>query len=192
MPNLAGISGQYLVLLFSETAAENIYLTTAIGIMFIVAMCWICWKGIELSARSQVILLGTELVVLALFAVIAISKAFSGITKVATVDDVEKTYQSVKPSLSWLSPSGVPTSAIIAGLVVAVFAYWGWDTCVSVNEEARDSNRTPGRAAVLSTFILLAIYLVTPLAASRCWGRTSWWTTATTPSTHSARWRCRR
>ena len=83
MPNLAGISGQYLVLLFSEKAAENIYLTTTLGILFIIAMCWICWKGIELSARSQVILLGTELVVLALFAVIAISKAFSGITKVA-------------------------------------------------------------------------------------------------------------
>ena len=32
-------------------------------------MTWICWKGIELSARSQVLLLGTELVVLALFAV---------------------------------------------------------------------------------------------------------------------------
>ena len=41
MPNLAGISGQYLVLLFSEKLAQNIYLTTAIGMMFIVAMCWI-------------------------------------------------------------------------------------------------------------------------------------------------------
>ena len=76
-----------------------------------------------------------------------------------TVDGV--TYKSVKPSLSWMSPSGVNSSAIIAGLVVAVFIYWGWDTCVSVNEEAKDSAKTPGRAAVLSTVILLAIYLVT-------------------------------
>ena len=76
MPNLAGISGQYLVLLFSESAADNIWLTTFIGILFIIAMTWICWKGIELSARSQVLLLGTELVVLAVFAVIALSKSF--------------------------------------------------------------------------------------------------------------------
>ena len=166
MPNLAGISGQYLVLLFNEKAANNIYLTTFIGVLFIIAMCWICWKGIELSARSQVALLGTELVVLALFAIVALGKAFSGTTKVGTVTGndgvtLEKTYHSIKPSLSWMSPSGVSASAIIAGLVVAVFAYWGWDTCVSVNEEAKDSSRTPGRAAVLSTFILLAIYLIT-------------------------------
>ena len=162
MPNLAGISGQYLVLLFDESAADNIWLTTFIGILFIVAMTWICWKGIELSARSQVLLLGTELVVLAAFAVIALSKSFGdGITR--TVDDV--TYSSVKPSLSWLSPSGVTSSGIIAGLVVAVFIYWGWDTCVSVNEEAKDSATTPGRAAVLSTLILLAIYLVVTYGA---------------------------
>jgi amino acid transporter len=137
--------------------ADNIYLTTTIGILFIIAMTWICWKGIELSARSQVLLLGTELVVLAAFALIAISKSFgSGISR--TVDGT--TYHSVKPSLSWISPSGLNSSAIIAGLVVAVFIYWGWDTCVSVNEEAKDSSKTPGRAAVLSTVVLLGIYLI--------------------------------
>ena len=161
MPNLAGISGKYLILLFDEKTSDNIYLQTAIGMLFIVAMCWICWKGIELSARSQVLLLGTELLVLAVFAVVALAKAFAGTTKVATVDGAEKVYRSVRPSLSWLSPSGISSSAIIAGLVVAVFAYWGWDTCVSVNEETEDASRTPGIAAVLSTFILLAIYLLT-------------------------------
>ncbi len=158
MPNLAGISGQYVVLLFSESAANNIWLTTTIGIAFITTMTWICWKGIELSARSQVLLLGTELAVLGAFAVIAIAKSTGGgITRV--VDGT--TYQSVSPKLSWISPSGLSTSAITAGLVLAVFIYWGWDTCVSVNEEAKDSSRTPGLAAVFSTVVLLLIYLIT-------------------------------
>ena len=182
MPNLAGVSGQYLVLLFDEKAATNIWLTTFIGIVFIIAMTWICWKGIELSARSQVLLLGTELIVLAVFAIIAFGKGFSGFTKTVSVasdvfpdgapdyctpagDGLSCAYSSVKPSLSWLSPSGVSSSAIIAGLVLAVFIYWGWDTCVSVNEEAKDSATTPGRAAVLSTVILLVIYLVTSYGA---------------------------
>ena len=175
MPNLAGVSGQYMVLLFSESASRNIYLTTFIGILFIIAMTWICWKGIELSARSQVVLLGTELIVLAVFALIALSKSLGdGITKTVVgvtreVDGVESvsdvTYKSIKPSLSWMSPSGVNSSAIIAGLVVAVFIYWGWDTCVSVNEEAKDSSTAPGRAAVLSTVILLAIYLIVSYGA---------------------------
>jgi amino acid transporter len=109
-----------------------------------------------------VLLLGTELVVLALFAVIALSKAAGdGISR--TVGDI--TYHSVHPSLSWMSPSGLSTSAIVAGLVLAVFIYWGWDTCVSVNEEAKDASTTPGRAAVLSTVILLVIYLVVSYGA---------------------------
>ena len=157
MPNLAGVSGQYLMLLFSESLASNIYLTTFIGILFIIAMTWICWKGIELSARSQVLLLGTELVVLTLFAVIAIVKS-SGDGIERTIDNV--TYHSIHPSLSWISPSGLSMSSVAAGLVLAVFIYWGWDTCVSVNEEAKDSATTPGRAAVLSTIVLLVIYLI--------------------------------
>jgi amino acid transporter len=172
MPNLAGISGQYaLLLFFDEKTANNIYLQTGIGMLFIVAMTWICWKGIELSARSQVLLLGTELIVLALFAIIALSKAFgSGISRVVDVqqDDgsvVATTFHSIRPSLSWMSPSGLSTSSIVAGLVLAVFIYWGWDTCVSVNEEAKDSSKTPGRAAVLSTVILLAIYLIVSYGA---------------------------
>ena len=39
-----------------------------------------------------------------------------------------------------------------------VFIYWGWDTAVSVNEETKDRNRTPGPAAILSTIILLVTY----------------------------------
>jgi amino acid transporter len=168
MPNLAGISGQYLVLLFDEDLAQNIWLTTAIGVLFIIAMTWICWQGIELSAHTQVLLLGTELFVLAGFAVLALWKAYNGASK--TVDGV--TYSSVEPSWSWLSPSGLSSSAIIAGLVVAIFIYWGWDTCVSVNEEAKDSARTPGLAAILSTVILLGIYLLVTVGAVALLGPT--------------------
>jgi amino acid transporter len=158
MPNLAGVSGQYLLLLFGfEEAAANSVYVTILGCLFIAAMCWICWRGIELSARTQVGLLGTELVILVVFAVVSIVRAFGGVTR--EIDGV--VYESAKPSLSWLVPSDLSSSAIVAGLVVAVFAYWGWDTAVSVNEECEDANRTPGVAAVLSVFILLAIYVLT-------------------------------
>jgi amino acid transporter len=167
MPNLAGVSGQYFLLLFaSEKTANNIYLQTGIGIVFIAAMTWICWKGIELSARSQVLLLGTELVVLALFAVFALSKAAgNGISRTADFGNGPTVYHSIHPSLSWISPSGLNVHSIVEGLVLAVFIYWGWDTCVSVNEEAKDAATTPGRAAVLSTLILLAIYLIVSYGA---------------------------
>src|SRR5664280_282680 len=41
-----------------------------------------------------------------------------------------------------------------------LFIYWGWDTTVSVNEETADSRRTPGKAAVLSTLVLLVTYVL--------------------------------
>ena len=53
------------------------------------AMTWICVVGIELSARSQLILLGTELGVLVLFSVVALYKVYAG-----------KIHGSVHPSLS--------------------------------------------------------------------------------------------
>ena len=41
-----------------------------------------------------------------------------------------------------------------------LFIYWGWDTAVSVNEETKDKNKTPGRAAIISTVILLITYAI--------------------------------
>jgi amino acid transporter len=46
-----------------------------------------------------------------------------------------------------------------------VFIYWGWDSTVTVNEESRDANEGPGKAALLATVILLAIYIVVAYAA---------------------------
>jgi amino acid transporter len=46
-----------------------------------------------------------------------------------------------------------------------VFIYWGWDTALSVNEETKDPEKTPGRAAMLSTVILLCSYAIIIFAA---------------------------
>jgi amino acid transporter len=46
-----------------------------------------------------------------------------------------------------------------------LFIYWGWDSAVAVNEETADPTKTPGRAAVISTVLLLATYTVMTVAA---------------------------
>ena len=50
-------------------------------------------------------------------------------------------------------------------MLAAVFIYWGWDTAASVNEECENANSVPGLAGVLSTFILVAIFVVVAFAA---------------------------
>ena len=71
-----------------------------------------------------------------------------------------------QPTLSWFSPFAIASvGALTAGLLVAVFIYWGWDSLVTVNEETEDSETTPGKAAVMSTLILVGIYLIVATAA---------------------------
>ena len=49
-----------------DDLASDKYWVTFIGVIFLVVVTWICYKGIELSARTQFFLLGIEMAVLAL------------------------------------------------------------------------------------------------------------------------------
>jgi amino acid transporter len=155
MPSLALIAAQYTFLLFGwHNLAANTWCTLFVGILFIMGMTLICVIGIELSARTQMMLLVTELAVLVLFSVVALSKAYG------------HSHGFVHPSTDWLIPTHFGgASALVDGLLAAVFIYWGWDTAASVNEECENANTTPGLAGVISTFILVAIFVVVAFAA---------------------------
>jgi amino acid transporter len=157
MANLAQIAGLYGFLLFDwQSAADSTFAVTLVGVLWIAVMTAICVYGIELSARTQVGLLGAELITLALFAVVALYKVYSG-------DALDG---ALKPELSWFSPFAISsTDGLVAGLLVAVFIYWGWDSTVCVNEETTDSGTTPGKAAIASTVILVGIYVLVATAA---------------------------
>ena len=163
MANLAQIAGIYTFRLFDWTSAVNSNLAISIaGVIWIVVMTWICWRGIELSARTQQFLLGMEFVTLVIFAVVALITVYVN----HPITMVGKTaYHSVEPSLFWFNPFRLGVTGLVKGVLLAVFIYWGWDTCVTVNEETEDAGRAPGRAAIVSTLMLLAIYLVVSTAA---------------------------
>jgi amino acid transporter len=118
-------------------------------------MTWICYRGIELSARIQQVLLGAEVFILGLFAVVALVKVYGS----------HPPSGSIKPSLSWINPFAMNFSDLIVALLLAVFIYWGWDSGVAVNEESEDPANGPGKAAVISTILLVLIYVVVTAAA---------------------------
>ncbi len=156
MANLAQIAGLYTFELVGWTAAaESTAAVTAVGVIWIVIMTAIVLIGIELSARTQVGLLAAEIITLAAFAVVALVKVYSGSAGPA----------AIHPSLSWINPFSLSPSEISAGMLLAVFIYWGWDTTATVNEETEDPGEAPGRATVISTLILLGIYIVVAVAA---------------------------
>jgi amino acid transporter len=157
MANLAQIAGLYSFLLFGwDSAAASTAAVTAVGVVWIAIMTAICVIGIELSARTQVGLLGAEILTLALFAVVALVKVATGDAGPDAVD----------PSLSWINPFELDSfDALVEGVLIAVFIYWGWDSTVTVNEESKDATEGPGKAALLATVILLAIYVIVAYAA---------------------------
>jgi amino acid transporter len=156
MPSLALIAAQYSFDLFGlQNLARNDWATLVLGIAFIMAMTWICVVGIELSARVQMGLLLTELLVLLLFCVVALIRVYG--------NDIAG---AVQPSWSWLTPTNFGGgSALTGGLLAAVFIYWGWDTAASCNEETENASTTPGLASVLSTVVLVSIFVVVAIAA---------------------------
>ena len=156
MANLAQIAGSYSFTLvgLSDLANSTLWSTVA-GVIWIVIMTYICYRGIEVSARIQYALLAIELVVLLAFAAVALFKVYTGHAE----------SYSIHPSLDWFWPAGLDFSTVIApALLTALFIYWGWDTAVACNEESDDPGTTPGRAAVISTFLLLATYALVSVA----------------------------
>ncbi len=157
MANLAQIAGLYFFLLFDwKSAANSTVAVTIVGVIFIVLMTWICVIGIELSARTQVGLLGAELITLIIFAIVALVRVYAG----------DAGPNAIKPELAWFNPFEIDSlTALVDAVLIAVFIYWGWDSTVTVNEETENSNETPGRAALISTVILLLIYVIVSAAA---------------------------
>ncbi len=156
MANLAQIAGLYSFLLVGwDSAAESAAAVTAVGVVWIAIMTVIVVISIELSARTQVFLLSAEMLTLVLFAVVALVKVYTS--------DVAG---SVTPELSWFNPFAIEsTAALTGGVLIAVFIYWGWDSAVTVNEETEDSSRAPGVGALISTVILVGIYVLVSTAA---------------------------
>lgn len=160
MASVAQIAGQYFFLMFGSSLADSTLWVTAAGCSWIVLLSWVSYRGINVSARLQQWLLAAEMVVLIWFSVVALYKVYTGKAGEA----------AVKPALAWFNPfattngAGLSFSALSAGVLLAIFLYWGWDTTVSLNEETDEPNKVPGRAALISTLILLVTYALVAVA----------------------------
>jgi amino acid transporter len=159
MASLAQVAGQYLFFLVQGPTSAiggdaSGGWVLLVGILWIVAMTYICYRGIEVSARFQKVLLSIELIMLLVMSGTALVRVFGS----------HPPSTSLHPSLSWLSPSHLSISAFVPGLVLMLFIYWGWDTALSVNEETADKSRTPGRAGIISTVLLLFTYVIVIIA----------------------------
>ncbi len=153
--SLADVGVSFSLLMFgADDVAQNAWIRMPLAIGLIVVMTWICALGTDISARLQNGLIVAQVAALLVFAFVAIYRAYDGSSPL----------EEMTPSLRWLNPFGQGGSALSGGLLLGVFAYWGWESAVNLSEETTDGDSAPGRAAVWSTFILLGTYIAVAYA----------------------------
>ena len=68
-------------------------------------------------------------------------------------------------SPDWFNPFAVGSfSAFAAGVSLSIFIYWGWDVTLTMNEETRNPEKTPGRAATVTVLVIVVIYMTVALS----------------------------
>jgi amino acid transporter len=159
LSNLAGVAVQFFYQLLGDALNnedisslwENRGVNVVTCLVFLAIATWVAYRGITTTERVQIVLVLFQLAVLAVFAIAAFAKVGDSPTGMSF-------------DLDWFSPSGLTLSAFIAGLSGSIFAFWGWDTALTVNEESVDADKTPGRAALLCVLSILLTYLIVAIA----------------------------
>src|SRR6476659_5945115 len=140
------------VLAVFGSSSTNTWAYVGIGCAVGLIMLVIAVIGIKITARVQVSMAVVEYLIL-------IGLAIAGLVWVLGHHP-----GSVPITKGWFSLSGVDGKGdAVAGFLVAVFVYGGWDGTLYVNEEVKHRRVNPGRAAILAVALLTVLYTLSQL-----------------------------
>lgn len=157
MVSASSLAGSYSLNLLGQLGwiaaarMQDQTLVAVIGSLWFALVTFMVVYGITAAARFQRVLLALEYVIVLVFALIGLGKAYS--------------HQPLRGSrhidASWFSSTHIGgLSSFAAGAVIAVFFFWGWDTAANINEESENAAQNPGRAGVYSMFALLGLFML--------------------------------
>lgn len=138
----------------STSTQNNLWVQAVVAALWLALVTFICVWGIRYTTNFQWVM-----VIIEYLCVIGFS--IWGIVKVALNHPIHtKAFD-----IGWLNPLNIKSfGALAAGAALGVFFFWGWDTSVNLNEESKNASKTPGHAAIISMFFLLAIFLINIVA----------------------------
>lgn len=138
--------GTYMLSFFSNSAANNQDYVAAVGTGFNILVLVIAALGIQLSARFNWGWAIFEYGLLVGFSIAALVGIYG-----------HSLHHTVHISGSWFTIGGAGGfSALVSGLLLAIFLYSGWDTAAYVSEEAK--GKQAGRAGVTSVVLLFVVF----------------------------------
>src|ERR1035437_3120793 len=163
-PLLAGgYTLQFLHSAFNAVSLGTVNNTKDVAViaaLWLMLVTFICIYGIRWTTNAQWVMVIIEYVCVVGFSV-------GGIIKVW----IRHPAHSMNFSLAWLDPFHIHGyTALASGLALGVFFFWGWDTALNLNEESRDSSKIPGRAGMISMWLLLFIFVLNFIAVQMLLG----------------------
>ncbi len=162
LSNLAAVAVDFFYLMLAQVTGNdsladltgNLPLNILTTCIFIAGACWISYRGLETTKVFQYVLVGFQLLVLGWFSVAAFIHVGAGTA-----------FDATPISADWFNPFAVDSfSSFAAGVSLSIFVYWGWDVTLTMNEETKNPEKTPGRAATATVFVIVLIYMLVSLA----------------------------
>ncbi|PPB49019.1 amino acid transporter [Arthrobacter pityocampae] len=162
LSNLAAVAVDFFYLMLGQIFGNpaiadltlNLPVNIATTLVFITLACYISYRGMETTKAVQYVLVTFQIIVLAWFAIAAFVHVANGTA-----------FDATPISADWFNPFAVGSfSAFAAGVSLSIFIYWGWDVTLTMSEETRNPEKTPGRAGALTVVVIVVIYLTVALA----------------------------
>lgn len=148
MASQSEVASRYLLLLMGDgSLAQSKFIVTTLGALIIIVMTWVSYRAVEAGAFAQSALMALQYLAIIAFCVgLVLALAEGG--------------GALPFAWDWFNPfaSGNP-AGFMQAVLIAIFIFWGWDTCLSLAEETKNPRTTPGLAALLSTVTLLITYI---------------------------------
>ena len=150
LANVGEITGKYFwLLLGNEEFAANRTIVVATSVVFMALMTFISTVGVQMGERLQMVLMTIQIVAMVAFGALALVNAQNGSFE-----------GSIPFDWNWFNPAQLTSwSGFMEAVLLALFIYWGWDTCLALNEETKNPRKTPGRAALSSIVVLIVLYV---------------------------------
>ena len=163
LSNLAGVAVDFFYLFLADVTGDaaladlgqDKLVNILTCLVFMAVAVWVSARGLETARNVQVVLLVFQVGVLLLYSGMAIAKATGGASETAIPFD-----------WSWFDVTQIPDfGAFAAGMSLSIFLFWGWDMCLTMNEETKGGHRTAGVGATVTAIAILVIYLATSIAS---------------------------
>jgi len=138
--------GPSVLAVFGSTST-NAWAWIVIGSVVGVVMLVIAVVGIKITAKTQVGMALVEYLIL------------MGLAVAGLVFVLGHHPGTLPITRGWFSLSGIDGNGnAVAGFLIAVFVYGGWDGTLYVNEEVKRRQTNPGRAAIVAVGFLAVLY----------------------------------